>query len=401
MHPLLLRTFLQRSLAAYFARASSPVGAVPAPLPFHTFLDHHEYRAATRALYDTLSTAWLTPSELLQPHYGRAIAQWICADWAASGRSRLHVVEVGGGSGRLANDVLHGVLDEQKTLGVQGVATVLYTSIEPSAVLAARQQACNSVYNNVYNVVQRDALQEDAFNGIVDDDNTHVVLLMSEVLDNLPHDRVVHDEDGRWAATVVMDTGSPIEALSHEATVQDPLIRMALEVFTSTSPDDEKHTVMEPPGSFLDHVRRWIHETIAPQSTILWLPTGALQLFLNAQRHLPPNHSILAFDFDYLPDVCIAGQGAPIVSDTRNGHTYDYATYMVPKGAADIFFPTDFGRLCALVNMVGQGSVAQYSKASHFFAALPASQQCATRSGYNPLLGDFTNTSVLMRGVMG
>lgn len=92
---LLLRAFIQRSLAAYFQRPSTPVGALATPLSLSSLAGEPAYRAAVRAAYDALGTAWLTPSELLTPHYGRALAQWIYRDWQQhGGGGPLHIVEV-------------------------------------------------------------------------------------------------------------------------------------------------------------------------------------------------------------------------------------------------------------------------------------------------------------------
>lgn len=93
---MLLRTFLRRSLAAYFERTSSPVGALPTPLDLASLAGEPAYRAAVRAAYDALGTAWLTPSELLRPLYGRAVGETVYDEWRRhGGGAPLHIVEVG------------------------------------------------------------------------------------------------------------------------------------------------------------------------------------------------------------------------------------------------------------------------------------------------------------------
>ena len=45
----------------------------------------------------------------------------------------------------------------------------------------------------------------------------------------------------------------------------------------------------------------------------LWLPTSCLQLLQHISRSRP-NHLLFAADFDYLPDIVISGENAPLVS---------------------------------------------------------------------------------------
>lgn len=51
-----------------------------------------------------MQVSWLTPAEIFQPHYGRAIATSITKKHPE--KQPLNIIEVGGGSGRLAKDIL-------------------------------------------------------------------------------------------------------------------------------------------------------------------------------------------------------------------------------------------------------------------------------------------------------
>ena len=53
-----------------------------------------------------LQVSWLTPAEIFQPQYGRAITAAIMRSY--SNKQALNIIEVGGGSGRLAKDILVG-----------------------------------------------------------------------------------------------------------------------------------------------------------------------------------------------------------------------------------------------------------------------------------------------------
>ena len=51
--------------------------------------------------------AWMTPSEVFSPTYGRGVANYLLQHHARrGGRGPLHIVECGGGNGTLARDVL-------------------------------------------------------------------------------------------------------------------------------------------------------------------------------------------------------------------------------------------------------------------------------------------------------
>ncbi len=109
----------------------------------------------------------------------------------------------------------------------------------------------------------------------------------------------------------------------------------------------------------------------------------------------------------------------------------DYGSLLVPWGAADIFFPTDFealGRLyaasaahAAAARSSGGGSSSssgggskgggrrgsgpavsyRHLTTAQFVQALGLSRHTQTLSGWNPLLQDFTNTRVGIASTVG
>lgn len=89
----------------------------------------------------------------------------------------------------------------------------------------------------------------------------------------------------------------------------------------------------------------------------------------------------------------------------------DHRTYLVPRGTADIFFPTDFPLLCQLYrhaaaaasparSAAGAGgggvSAEQLTTAEFMRRHCPDLAAAATASGYTPLLEDYTNTAVFI-----
>jgi hypothetical protein len=173
------------------------------------------------------------------------------------------------------------------------------------------------------------------------------------------------------------------------------------------------------------------------EPTDVWLPTRCLQL-LELLHAVLPQHTLIAADFDALPDVVVPGRNAPLVSGRQGaGVTADYDTVLVPWGAADIFFPTDFDSLASLYaaaagsgpqlyeaeaaavaaaeakgcRRAGRSSSSSNSKqqqaassavsCSHsptaeFMAAFAEAKQTRLLSGYNPLVQDWQNTRVFV-----
>ena len=76
----------------------------------------------------------------------------------------------------------------------------------------------------------------------------------------------------------------------------------------------------------------------------IFAPTAALYMFQHLHKYIP-NHSLILADFDsFLTNVLLKGGNAPLVTNKLQGPTEweNFNTYLVPRGAADICFPTDF-----------------------------------------------------------
>jgi hypothetical protein len=172
---------------------------------------------------------------------------------------------------------------------------------------------------------------------------------------------------------------------------------------------------------------------------VAFLPTTCLALLdvLHAAR---PQHTLIAADFDALPDVTITGDCAPLVSSrSAPGQAVDHSTLYVPWGSADIFFPTDFDTLTALYREAGRracepsqatrsGASGAHERITHeahaapglqtgergasndelfqihtthmptadFMSRFPESKATRTLSGYNPLTQDWANTRIFL-----
>ena len=86
-----------------------------------------------------------------------------------------------------------------------------------------------------------------------------------------------------------------------------------------------------------------------------------------------------------------------------DGKARDFSTYLLPqRGAADIFFPQNFSILAALYQACAGGAAAEVSvdKSARFFRQYAELEATQTADGFNPLLDDFQNTSVLIGSTM-
>ncbi len=142
-------------------------------------------------------------------------------------------------------------------------------------------------------------------------------------------------------------------------------------------------------------------------SGVIFLPTAAHAILGNISEGLA-SHTLVLFDFDALPDVQVAGWNAPLIANTVGAVARDFATYLVPVGAADIFFPTNFDALASLyrAQMVQDGERSGKATSERvragaracadFFKDFADLDVTTTLSGYNPLIEDFRNTKVLI-----
>jgi hypothetical protein len=356
----------------YFSnKAEQPLAPLSSPIEFSKLAGRQDYLERVAGEYRTLGTKWLTPSEIFSPWLGVALASHI----ARTGVRRI--VEIGSGSGTLALDVIAHL----KAIGYG--SDFSFTSIEISESLAETQQRRlrEAGHGDVYFSRVADATKDSTWIGQGDSERPTLILGM-EVLDNLPHDKVV-EVDGVWHQThVVVDGEAPREVL--EPVTDDELISRTLDAYESIQGERTR-----------DSVLKWLFNMTRTPDPV-WLPTGA-QSLLSAIRHVP-NHELLLADFDFLPNVIIAGENAPIVSSTVDGKAVDRGELLgeTPFGGVDVFFPTDFRLLSAMYrSMHPTGRVCVEKAGSFLRAALPEGDHdgIRARDGSCPMLDDYENTS--------
>ncbi|CAI7925100.1 unnamed protein product, partial [Closterium sp. NIES-54] len=474
--PMQVREFIHTSLyhptEGYFTSNASAVGALSQPINFRQLAGRREWVALQQSLYSSADTSWFTPSELFQPWYGYAVADFILSTHPPT--KPLKIYEVGGGGGTLARNIL----DRLQAKAPAVHRRCRYTSVEISPALAQRQReritghtrgpltashgavAPAASHGAVAPAASHGAVAPAASHGAVapastaaaaatapagsngqapaasaasadrraprgargrardssvsrdasiDDasrrcphelvhsvavfdaadvrgwgapSNEPCFILLFEVLDNLPHDRVQWSrESSEWEETRVKHAGREGEAEEKERAgkrhdgeveearrrhlegregagrlyevlrpISDPLIRRCLAAVLNKSPtsataSSSSNSITSSGGggmlARLSASLQGLLASVVGGERVIWLPTGCLRL-LEAIYTARPHATVIAADFSLLPDVRIPGANAPLVAAKGGGVTQDQPTYLVPRGSADIFFPTDF-----------------------------------------------------------
>ncbi|DAZ92553.1 TPA: hypothetical protein N0F65_012783 [Lagenidium giganteum] len=413
---VLTREFIYGSLyasdAGYFTTQSREVLHAPdKSIDFTNLWGESEYRQVVAKLYEARREAWLTPVEVFAPFYSHAIAKYMLH--APMAPTPLRIYEIGGGAG---TNALH-ILNYLRDVAPDVYDKTSYTLVEISPVMAERQrQRVVAAHPKQCEVINADILTFADTHGV---QNEPCYFLAMEVLDNLPHDKVVL-RDGQWLETIVrLGDGAAPGALSlQEGTrpLQDPLIRQTLEFFGSNLPLGVQYRVNT---AFAKRVRQLFGQD-DPVLDAAFVPTGAMQL-LNTLQASFPSHHLIAADFDALPapnldkkstikalhhplsttatsSGSLCAGNAPLVASKTTGVTQDHDTYLVQGGIADIFFATDFARLKkAYCEKLGRASgEVSVVKSSTFLQEFADITKTKTLTGYNPLVQDYSNTSFIL-----
>ncbi|GBF96788.1 hypothetical protein Rsub_09644 [Raphidocelis subcapitata] len=456
---MLMRDFIHNSLyhpeLGYFNRATPPLARLPEPIQFGSLVGQAEYRLRLQQLYRELGVDWLTPAEVFRPWFGRSLAKFVLEErrhaWESS--EPLLIVEIGGGTGTLAASVLDYIAEADPVL----YSSTTYACLEISPRLSALQTqtaARASRHAGAFLSLRADASRAEAWGRLAaalppqHAAGGHAFVVMTEVLDNLPHDKIVRggsgggngDSGSGWRETWVRRPGggaaeasgsgggggsgsggggsaaAPAEGappwVEELRPASDPLVARCMAAVLGP----EAGGGGGGGGGGNASGRSWLQRVVdaalgsggGPEA--VWLPTRCLEL-LDALHAARPRHTLIAADFDALPDVALPGANAPLVSGrAAPGVARDYKTVLVPWGAADIFFPTDFealGRLYAAAAASGGdggggggskgradgGRVSyRHMPTAEFVQALGLSRHTQTLSGWNPLLQDWPNT---------
>jgi len=344
--------------AAYFERQQLVVS--PPPLDFRAMNGEIDWQRAQTAAYEIEGEGWTTPVELFKPHYAAALGTYLLQSKKSG--VPLQIVEFGGGNGTCAS----GILNHLQAVAPSVYASMRYSIVDISAAMLARCQEVAAEHSccTVHHVSAMD------WNEVVKGP-CHVIAL--EMLDNMPHDKVVWDGQ-TWHQTMICD-----QRLEHLEALEDPLIQRALDLWLDLYGTPEAS---------------WVQRLLGQEEMVLWLPTTTLRFVEMLRDHFAESHLLLA-DFDQLPSTIPGTLGPVVQSRDGTGGYKDHSTYLVEPGSCDIFFPTDFKLMQHMLARVCNQD-AKVMKSKEFFEAYAKVSATRTASGYNPLLNDFKNTSILL-----
>ncbi|GAM25665.1 hypothetical protein SAMD00019534_088400 [Acytostelium subglobosum LB1] len=359
----LMRDFMQDSLynAKYGYFTSKEVITSIDPKDFRdlsSLKNRREYYTYLSDLYRQSQHSWFTPVEIFQPYYSNAIGRYIIETFTKSQTTAgapLKIFEIGAGSGTNALCILNFLRSQHPEL----YATTQYTIIEISRLLAEKQlERIKAEHPNIKVQVYNTSI----FNWTHRMEEDECFVLMTEVIDNLPHDKILINADGIYETVVLSPQSSQYYEggdeqqvhIEYQQALSDPVIREFLQL--------DNQSGMETLGSIeqgklnrstsITYLYQSLKNFFQGDRSIVYVPTVCLKMFQILAKFFPRHHLVLA-DFDFIPSL-VKGENAPTVQEKRpidgtsnNGdyESIDHPNVTVPLGSCDIFFPTNWGDL--------------------------------------------------------
>ncbi|KAF8424609.1 S-adenosyl-L-methionine-dependent methyltransferase [Tirmania nivea] len=355
---------------------------------FEDALDAAEGRSDVRQL-------WHTPTELFRPHYGRAVARYLAANYKLSlyPYHDLVIYELGAGNGTLMADIL----DHLRAADPDVYERTRYKIIEISPALAALQRSRAAPHRARVEVIGRSIFAWD----------TYVpgpcFFLALEVFDNFAHDMLRYD----WATARPLQGLVVIDAAGdfHEFyTPQlDPHAARFLQLRQLAQPPPREGALLraalrnEPlwpmqhaqaPLARLARALRAALPLAANLSPPDFIPTRLVAFFDVLREHFPA-HRLVAADFSRLPDA-VPGRNAPVVQTRYRRETVPVGTIYVHQGYFDILFPTDWPLAECLYRAL-TGKLTRVMSHADFLRRWCVLHDVTPRSGESPLLGWYQN----------
>eukprot|EP00871_Galdieria_phlegrea_P003423 jgi/Galph1/4081/GphlegSOOS_G2748.1 len=372
------------------------------PISFQELQGFDEYISLLKKLYQSQSVrSWITPVELFRPWYGFAIARWIeqvmVDNFSQEIGSEWHVIEVGGGNGTLAESILQYASNNYSK---QLYHSMHYHIVEISPLLAQRQAKRLSSFTTFIHIHTMSITE---WQQVI---QAPCIVLFCEVLDNFPHDRIEFDFlKQTWYECYIRDhlkardsPRSNSSKLVIRQPLQDILILSTMNDWNMFSKQDRTTTTTSWHSFFSSSY--WFHyltnlvDTFLSSSLVIYVPTVAQQVFQLLHRCLPRAHLFIA-DFDMLPQAT-RGMFAPVVQGGNAECIQTFASIEeTTQGSCDILFPVNFNGLSHRMSSLWHHANIKLWKQGKFLKRYAPVEQTTTKSGYNPMLEDFKNTSIL------
>jgi hypothetical protein len=357
--------------------------------------------------------------------------------------SPISLLEVGAGNGTCAVGILDFIRDHHPKL----YSRIRYTIVDVSKAFVERQRRNLAHHGDKVKIINQsvyDYSESDQYPGFV---------IGLEILDNLPHDKLIVDTIGHIRETFVEEKRLSDAPESHPHVlseknhpVRDPVIMEYLKMYArhfglpsdwigDTSVYDDKNKTIQPltlwhylrrPNtenlrkallaknpSIIGEASHFLQTyfTMSALKTalsalgaatggvsphrILHVPTGSFS-FLKRLMAQHPNKEFILSDFDYIPGA-MPGINAPLVQRSEGNVTTAFKSYLdTEPGHCDIFYPTNFDSLRIMYYELSGGKVATAVRSKAFLKEFADYKQTRTRTGYNPILQDFINTKFFL-----
>lgn len=403
------------------------------PIPFNRISSRKEYYELLLEIYGAYDTCWTTPVEIFHPYYAQGIARWILSVLENRDLPKnVIIVEIGGGNGTCAL----GLMDFLRENAQELYPNVRYLMIDLSSEMSKQQTLRLSRSGHYVEKIQGAAHNPATFDNLgIDpsDPNTEVFIVGNEVLDNMPHDKIVLDSQGTlWQVELAKHSEKLNSRLRNTdktkwkwfqylLPLEDHLIKEYLNVVPSQELLSKHNTIfdqnkglsltqaamLKTQSLWFDYLKPMFWQSALEKNenpkhvqTEIFIPTTSF-LFLKTMLQVFPSHHIFLADFDSL-DTGIEGINAPAVSakdESTHGETIDFPDITVEVGAADIFFPTSFPNLARAYNHIMSAEdvevSVEWAKSSVFLQRFTDTSKTKIKSkSFNPLLDDYGNTQV-------
>lgn len=370
---LLLRHYIRERLAAYYAQPSNLVIGYyeGESIDFSKLWGEAHFRFRYNKLYKSQKGQWMTPVELFKPYYSYCFADYVANDFLKKDHtsSRIHVIELGAGRGTNAN----AFMTQWKNKYPELYEKLDFTAVDSSPTLHRHQQTVvgSSTHGHKVNIRLVDLMDvAEKKVELVDKSDVPTYVMALEVLDNLPHDKILWNKSNN---TILAAQIRPLDPSRNSTTHDNELQKYFEEVFTDLE----------------DPLLQSILNTVPSVSTPRWIPSVACGVMDHLFQNRENVHLILA-DFDWLP-----GEGEPLVTCMEDK---DYNCFLQSPYLSDILFPTDFTFLSKYIRARHGRHHVSIMKQGDFLSKFGETHVNATKSfltGYSPLVGEFANCSVL------
>lgn len=381
------------------------------PIPFNSLRSQYDFERYAGKLHET-TPGFISPTQLFYPYYGWTLAEYLVTTHRArfDPREPLVVYDIGGGTGALAESILNYLSEHFPALYEKCEYHVM--EMNPHLIRVLRHRLVHH-YHHAH-IHHLSALNWRTLEA------RRCVVLAVELFSGLPHDVIVWDNKGivseQWFRFPQHDNLSSAEEVYESA--KDPVILRylrylnwlqeesyhALKVLCVT---EGRETIDPPPFGSLDINKKdtvltavskilWIH---SPWRTA-WLPTAQMLLLETLAKYFPRHH-LFAADWSSVRQA-LPGVNAPVLQvkvrvarDLYLRRPIDL--FHTNAGMVDICFPTDFEHLERVYRRIC-GSEKDISCLPHseFWKTFGGDKTAlfTTKSGFNPLLEDFSQLSV-------